>query len=210
MLRDSLRKEQGKLDELYKLRSKHSVKKKAPRKYIPIIIGGIILLLFLIPFVVSIKTNLTPDFESRNDVDTKLNWSTDYTAEENEIYFEDDLSRLYHKLLSNGYTLDDLGNEKVFRKKMGEEINRKALYDYVISRGDFAIGEFADYEKRVLLALDREWLYEKLSEIYDLPSYEIYYKKMDEEEKRRIFYDAAIEEGFDVGTWAEFNQMFGR
>ena len=68
MLRDSLRKEQGKLDELYKLRSKHSVKKKAPRKYIPIIIGGIILLLFLIPFVVSIKTNLTPDFESRNDI----------------------------------------------------------------------------------------------------------------------------------------------
>lgn len=210
MLRDSLRKEQEKLEELYELRRKYSSKKNGLRKYILIIIVCLVPLIPLISFVVKRNTNLVSEVESQNNENIKLNWSTDFTEE--DIYFVDDLSSLYHNLLSNSYTLEELGNEKAFRKRMSEEKNRKILYDYIVERGDFIIGEFVDYEKRVLLALDREWLYEILTETYeyDLISYDVFYKKMDDEEIRKAVYDAAIEEGLEVGTWEEFNEMFGR
>lgn len=211
MLRDSLRKEQEKLDELYELRREYSSKKKGLRKYILIIIVCLIPLIPLITFVVKRNSNRASGVESQNNEKIKFNWYSNYTEEdEDDIYFVDDLSSLYYNLLNNGYTSEDFGNEKVFRKKMSEEENRKILYDYVIERGDFAIGEFVDYEKRVLLSLDREWLYEILAETYDLISYEVFYKKMDDEEIRKAVYDAAVEEGLEVGTWDEFNQMFGR
>lgn len=211
MLRDSLRKEQEKLDELYELRRKYSSKKKGLRKYILIIIVCLILLIPLISFVVKRNTNLVSQVGSQNNENIKLNWYSYYTEDdEDDISFVDDLSSLYYNLLNNGYTLEDLGTEKIFRQKMSEEKNRKILYDYVIERDDFVIGEFVEYEKRVLLTLDREWLYEILAETYDLISYEVFYKKMDDEEIRKEVYDAAVEEGLEVGTWVEFNQMFSR
>lgn len=57
--------------------------------------------------------------------------------------------KLYDALRRKGYQASDIGNEKTFIVKMRDKANRKALYDYVLSRGDFRIGSYDDYEWRL-------------------------------------------------------------
>ena len=62
---------------------------------------------------------------------------------------KDNLSSLYNGLIKKGYSSDDIGDEATFRSKMADKGNRKALYDYVSSRGDFRIGDYESYESRL-------------------------------------------------------------
>ena len=128
----------------------------------------------------------------------------------NTVNYVDDLSKLYNELIKKGYTQDELGSDTVFYEKLCDADNRKILYEYVKDRNDFKIGEFNTFEKRILFALDRRWLYEKLSVKYDLGDYSTFYKKMDNEEKRKAIYPVAVDEGLDVGTWEEFNKLFSK
>ena len=110
-------------------------------------------------------------------------------------------------LIDKGYILK---YESIFREEMQGKDFRQFLYDYIRYRNDFEIGEYDEYEKRVLRSLDMRWLYNQLSENYDIGDYNIFYEKMMSKEKsRKKIYDVAIEAGLDVGTWDEFNQMFG-
>ena len=60
------------------------------------------------------------------------------------------VQKLYKALVSKGYSTDDIGDEKTFTDKMKERSNRKQLFDYVSSRNDFRIGDFENYEKRLI------------------------------------------------------------
>lgn len=60
---------------------------------------------------------------------------------------KDNLSSLYNSLIKKGYSTDAIGDEETFRNKMADKQNRKILYDYVVSRGDFRIGDYDRYEK---------------------------------------------------------------
>lgn len=274
-LRDSLREEQIKLDELYELRKKFTTKdtNKKGRKII-ITISFVFFTLLCIGYIIySKKENTEPNDSSafslkgniqidkkkklleneyyisardkvyeklkslgledskedflqyydndesvRKDVFKRLREDglTDTEAEFYEYMtpikissnFEDDLSKLYNRLIEKGYTHSEIGDEITFDKKMLDADNRKILYDYIKGRNDFKIGKFAIYEKRILHSLDMRWLYEKLSVEYELGEYQIFYHKMNKEKKRKVVYKVAIEEGLDIGTWNEFNKKF--
>lgn len=62
---------------------------------------------------------------------------------------KDNLFSLYSGLIKKGYSVKDIGDEATFRAKMADKNNRKQLYDYVSSRGDFRIGDYDSYEKRL-------------------------------------------------------------
>ena len=62
---------------------------------------------------------------------------------------EQELIKLYNALLSKGYTTQDIGDVTRFTSKMADASNRKQLFDYVSSRGDFRIGDYASYEERL-------------------------------------------------------------
>lgn len=58
--------------------------------------------------------------------------------------------------------------------------------------------------------VDRKWLYEKLNEIYnDMPTYQVYIKKLHNPQKVRLLYDVACEQGWDVGSYEDFSKMVG-
>lgn len=58
--------------------------------------------------------------------------------------------------------------------------------------------------------LDRKWLYEKLKETYsDIPDYREYRIKLHNPNKVRLLYDAACEQGWDVGSYEDFSKMIG-
>lgn len=58
--------------------------------------------------------------------------------------------------------------------------------------------------------VDRKWLYEKLKENYnDIPTYQVYIKKLHNPEKVRLIYDAACEQGWDVGSYEDFSKTVG-
>lgn len=282
-LRDSLREEQMKLDELYNLRNKYAVKKKWKFNHF----SALALMLFLlcafmiIGVITYVNTkeaqsdekiiinkqetqqwkyeNLPSDskrISARDKVykklkslglkDSKNEFYKNFDSDENirkdvynrlrengltdseeefyqytkpiqqtlksftQTYFEDDLYKLYYGLINKGYTKDELGDEEKFRKRMADSDNRKMFYEYVKRRKDFIIGEYKDYEKRILLALNRRWLYDILSDEYDLGTYQSYYKKMDDEGKRQSIYKVAVNEGLDIGTWNDFNKKYSR
>ncbi|MDD6007606.1 MAG: LPD5 domain-containing protein, partial [Bacteroidales bacterium] len=60
-----------------------------------------------------------------------------------------EVKKLYDALIKKGYTTRDLGDAGVFAKKISDEQNRKQLYDYVVRRGDFRIGDYDTYERRL-------------------------------------------------------------
>ncbi len=62
---------------------------------------------------------------------------------------EQEALKLYKALLGKGYSTDDLGDERTFLSKLGDAGNRKDLYDWVSGRGDFRIGDYDSYEKRL-------------------------------------------------------------
>lgn len=58
--------------------------------------------------------------------------------------------------------------------------------------------------------VNRKWLYERLKEAYnDIPDYHTYRKKLHNPQKVRLLYDAACEQGWDVGSYEEFSKMVG-
>ena len=278
MLRDSLRKEQEKLDELYELRSKYSSKNWLSGKGVVAVIICIIMVCFILLLCIKLQStdneglynNIEKQLLEENDAeivfqnrkalyaqlvtdnydlvdfdtfnkmldsdsmrmelhsmlmrfDNNYNLGT-YSEFSKNIYAEngvssnqrklssniqyaDDLSELYDELIDKGYILK---YESIFREEMQGKDFRQFLYDYIRYRNDFEIGEYDEYEKRVLRSLDMRWLYNQLSENYDIGDYNIFYEKMMSKEKsRKKIYDVAIEAGLDVGTWDEFNQMFG-
>ena len=60
-----------------------------------------------------------------------------------------EVKKLYKALLSKGYSTDDLGDETTFNTKMSDPNNRKELYDWVSSNGNFRIGDYDSYERRL-------------------------------------------------------------
>ena len=61
----------------------------------------------------------------------------------------DEVKKLYSALIGKGYSTEDLGDEKTFQSKMADKANRKELYDWVFSNGDFRIGDYYKYESRL-------------------------------------------------------------
>ncbi len=57
--------------------------------------------------------------------------------------------KLYNSLLNKGYKISDLGDKETFLNKMSSKENRQELYNWVLSRRDFRIGNYEDYEKRL-------------------------------------------------------------
>lgn len=58
--------------------------------------------------------------------------------------------------------------------------------------------------------MDRKWLYEKLKETYnDMPTYQVYINKLHNPQKVKLVYEAACNEGWDVGTYEDFSKTIG-
>ena len=58
--------------------------------------------------------------------------------------------------------------------------------------------------------MDRKWLYEKLKETYnDMPTYQVYINKLHNPQKVKLVYEAACNEGWDVGTIEDFSKTRG-
>lgn len=58
--------------------------------------------------------------------------------------------------------------------------------------------------------MDRKWLYEKLKETYnDMPTYQVYINKLHNPQKVKLVYEAACNEGWDVGTIEDFSKTIG-
>ncbi|MBO7281106.1 MAG: hypothetical protein J6V00_08090, partial [Bacteroidaceae bacterium] len=57
--------------------------------------------------------------------------------------------QLYNSLLNKGYTEKNIGDRDTFLTKMQDKENRRKLYDFISKRGDFRIGNYENYEKRI-------------------------------------------------------------
>lgn len=62
---------------------------------------------------------------------------------------DNEASKLYKALRGKGYSTDNIGDESTFLSKMTDANSRKQLYDWVKSRGDFRIGDYDSYERRL-------------------------------------------------------------
>lgn len=62
---------------------------------------------------------------------------------------DSEVKKLYSALLKKGYTPEDIGSEDVFTSKMSDEKNRKDLYNYVQGKGNFRLGSYENYERRL-------------------------------------------------------------
>lgn len=67
-----------------------------------------------------------------------------------------EIKKLYTALRGKGYSTHDLGDEKTFETRMGDKNNRKELYDWVSSRGDFHMGNYNKYEERLTSPMQPE------------------------------------------------------
>lgn len=57
---------------------------------------------------------------------------------------------------------------------------------------------------------DRQWIYKKLiSANYDMESYEEFVVHLSDSKKRKRLYEAALNEGWDIGTFDEFSEGLG-
>ncbi len=65
---------------------------------------------------------------------------------------EEEVKKLYNALVKKGYSTSDIGHEKDFVTKMEVKENRRKLYDHVLSRGDFRIGDYDTYERRLTVS----------------------------------------------------------
>ena len=65
---------------------------------------------------------------------------------------EEEVKKLYNALVKKGYSTSDIGHEKDFVTKMEVKENRRKLYDHVSSRGDFRIGDYDTYERRLTVS----------------------------------------------------------
>ena len=68
----------------------------------------------------------------------------------------DEVNKLYSALLSKGYSTADLGDEETFRAKMSDKNSRKELYDWVSSKGNFRLGDYETYERRLTSSMRQE------------------------------------------------------
>ena len=58
--------------------------------------------------------------------------------------------------------------------------------------------------------MDGKWLYEKLKETYnDMPTYQVYINKLHDPQKVKLVYEAACNEGWNVGTYEDFSKTIG-
>lgn len=126
----------------------------------------------------------------------------------NKIYYDDYISKIYYGLIKAGYAQSVLGNEKQFSDRIAESNIRRNIYEYIKANNDFITDDFNAFEKKVLHALSRRWLYDRLSNEYNIGDYKSYNEKMDNEDKRKAIYKIAIKENLEVGSWAEFNEHF--
>ena len=67
-----------------------------------------------------------------------------------------EIKKLYTALRGKGYSTYDLGDENAFETKMSNKSNRKELYDWVSSRGDFRMGDYEKYEERLTSPMQPE------------------------------------------------------
>ena len=120
-LRDSLREEQMKLDELYNLRNKYSTKKKITKWHILIIVASISCLICFICWISQKngKTILTEDFKKEEIVKNKKNKFIGKYVNTRE--------KLHSALKEEGYT--DLGNLEQFIEYLEKSQNRIKLFE---------------------------------------------------------------------------------
>lgn len=67
----------------------------------------------------------------------------------------DEVKKLYSALLGKGYSTSDLGDEETFRAKMSDKNSRKELYDWVLSKGNFRLGDYESYENRLTSSMQQ-------------------------------------------------------
>ena len=85
---------------------------------------------------------------------------------------EKELNKLYTALINKGYSTNDLGDEDTFHTKMKDKANRKELYDWVSSKGNFRLGDYASYENRLSSSVgaEEEQPQSAISSNYELPN----------------------------------------
>ncbi|MBE6337006.1 MAG: hypothetical protein E7066_10100, partial [Lentimicrobiaceae bacterium] len=69
---------------------------------------------------------------------------------------EIEVRKLYNALIKKGYTIDQIGDENTFMNNMNDEDKRMDLYKYVSSKGNFVIGDYDTYERRLTSSPDVE------------------------------------------------------
>lgn len=71
---------------------------------------------------------------------------TEMKKKKTEIVFYNEIQKLYNGLIKAGYPI---GTEKEFREFLKVPSNRMELYNTVVNNGDFGIGSFDDFNKRI-------------------------------------------------------------
>lgn len=119
------------------------------------------------------------------------------------------VNELYKGLCDNNLyngSIDD------FKSSLKCEPYRDALYHYLFEKEIYE-GTYDGFHEEIGLSIatnstianHRRVLYDILSLYdYDLGDYETFSQKMNDEKKRRIFYDTVSEE-YDIGSWEEFS-----
>lgn len=107
---------------------------------------------------------------------TKLEWTCsccisdqDYKkykeiAEENYNNMSE-IKKLYTKLIDNGFSPKDIGDEDTFAAKVSDAKNRKELYEWVKSEG-YDLGDYNEYEKRLASSIVKP---KNISDLYKVP-----------------------------------------
>ena len=134
---------------------------------------------------------------------------------------KDNLSSLYNSLIKKGYSTEDIGDEETFRNKMADKQNRKILYDYVVSRGDFRIGDYDRYEKVLsgVYEVQPQQHKDNLSSLYNslikkgystdaIGDEETFRNKMADKQNRKILYDYVVSRGdFRIGDYDSYEKI---
>ena len=114
-------------------------------------------------------------------------------------------NHLHEKKLFNG-SIDD------FKNSLMSESYRNSLYQFLSEKQVFD-GSYYLFNKEINISTNyipirnnhKRTLFDILTLYgYDLGDYETFSQKMNDEKKRRIFYDAVSEE-YDIGSWEEFS-----
>ncbi len=102
---------------------------------------------------------------------------------------DNEVKKLYYALLGKGYSTADLGDEETFRTKMSDKNNRKELFDRVASKGNFRLGDYDTYERRLCGTVADKSLCQEQFKISD---------------NLKKVYDTLLSEGFELPKYEEF------
>ena len=120
-----------------------------------------------------------------------------------KITIEDDLKRyekrnqMYDYLSSIGLSLDEIGTKGQFFEHLSDSTIIYEYYDNII----------VDKEQALL---NMTKLYNNISPVYNIGSFNVFSEKMKDESKRRVIYDVLKKDGYsDLGSYYFFNAKLG-